>query len=381
MVAIELRDTQWNVRCEAVRNLVHAGVDIAAPIGTEVHPLAAGTIEAVIGDQTTPGHEWAGYAVIIRHDEKVGERDTFSLYLHFQNPPPFGVGDHVDPSSVIGQVGETGAAFGPHVHIEVRHFDGWLHKDWGNIYGVEGSSAAGGTFDAGVFASDWEDPALLLRGFTAAALSESPSSGEVLGASSRDARWDQATREYQAGRLTEFAQLISAMAEDGDVMAQGWLGSLFLSGTGFAKNETKALEWFRRAADAGEPGAQYNLGDMYLQGVGVQEDPTEAERWYSLAFEGYLQAAEAGDPNAQYRVGFMLEFGAGVTKDLGASASWFEKGSAQSHPASQRELGMFYLQGKGVAQDRTKAENLLILAARAGDVTAQEQLTKMKIRW
>jgi murein DD-endopeptidase MepM/ murein hydrolase activator NlpD len=46
--------------------------------------------------------------------------DGTELWYAHQNAFEVGVGDHVVPGQVIGQVGSTGNTTGPHVHIEVR---------------------------------------------------------------------------------------------------------------------------------------------------------------------------------------------------------------------------------------------------------------------
>ena len=88
----------------------HDGVDLAAPIGTPVHAVAQGTVEFV-GRQT-------GYGKVIM----------------LQNPPPYSTvyahlsrfakgirnGGTVKAGQVIGYVGRTGWATGPHLHYEVH---------------------------------------------------------------------------------------------------------------------------------------------------------------------------------------------------------------------------------------------------------------------
>ncbi|SAK50953.1 peptidase M23B [Caballeronia fortuita] len=88
----------------------HDGVDLAAPIGTPVHAAAQGTVKFV-GRQT-------GYGKVVM----------------LENPPPYSTvyahlsrfakglrnGATVRRGQVIGYVGETGWATGPHLHYEVR---------------------------------------------------------------------------------------------------------------------------------------------------------------------------------------------------------------------------------------------------------------------
>ena len=89
------------------RSRPHYGVDFAAPAGTPVHAIAAGTI-------TVAGwHGASGRMVKIRHDD-VYE----SAYAHLSRiAPDVRTGRQVKKGQVIGYVGSTGLATGPHLHL------------------------------------------------------------------------------------------------------------------------------------------------------------------------------------------------------------------------------------------------------------------------
>ncbi len=88
----------------------HLGVDYAAPIGTPVVSVAGGTVESA---------DWSGDAgrlVVVRH---AGGYET--LYLHLSSfGPGIRAGAHVNQGQLIGRVGMTGAATGPHLDYRVR---------------------------------------------------------------------------------------------------------------------------------------------------------------------------------------------------------------------------------------------------------------------
>ncbi len=90
------------------RNVPHRGIDYAAPTGTPI--LAAGDGRVVTATRTAPN----GNYVIIQH----GEQFT-TKYLHMSK---FGrgikAGVRVRQGQVIGYVGSTGWATGPHLHYE-----------------------------------------------------------------------------------------------------------------------------------------------------------------------------------------------------------------------------------------------------------------------
>jgi len=86
---------------------LHKGTDIAAPLGTSIRAVAAGTVV----ESGTKGEY--GNAVVVKTDD--GRR---MLYGH-NSANYVRVGDHVEQGQAIAAVGATGRATGPHVHFEV----------------------------------------------------------------------------------------------------------------------------------------------------------------------------------------------------------------------------------------------------------------------
>ena len=83
----------------------HLGTDYAAPYGTPIVAVADGTISK---SGRTSGN---GIYVKIRHNDKYSTQ-----YLHMQKRAPgMNVGKRVSQGDVIGYVGSTGLATGPHV--------------------------------------------------------------------------------------------------------------------------------------------------------------------------------------------------------------------------------------------------------------------------
>jgi murein DD-endopeptidase MepM/ murein hydrolase activator NlpD len=88
----------------------HKGVDYAAPAGTPIHSTSDGVIEFA-GVQNGYGN-----VVIVKHDSKYS-----TLYAHQSRiAPGIRKGAHVTQGEVIGYVGQTGWATGPHLHYEFR---------------------------------------------------------------------------------------------------------------------------------------------------------------------------------------------------------------------------------------------------------------------
>ena len=60
-----------------------------------------------------------------------------------------------------------------------------------------------------------------------------------------------------------------------------WCGSAV--STAAAKDYTKAMLWYKRAADKGNPEAMNNLSMMYAAGDGVPRNQEEAAKWFKMA--------------------------------------------------------------------------------------------------
>lgn len=84
----------------------HYGTDVAAPEGTPVAAVAAGTVTFV-----HPGMFFNGKTVLIDHG--LGLR---SVYIHLSETS-VKTGDRVDAGTRIGAIGATGRATGPHLHF------------------------------------------------------------------------------------------------------------------------------------------------------------------------------------------------------------------------------------------------------------------------
>ncbi|MCD7959462.1 MAG: sel1 repeat family protein [Ruminococcus sp.] len=65
--------------------------------------------------------------------------------------------------------------------------------------------------------------------------------------------------------------------------AQINLGVCYFCGHGVTQDYTKAVKWFRKAAEQGLAVAQNNLGWCYEHGEGVTQDYVKAKEWYRKA--------------------------------------------------------------------------------------------------
>jgi murein DD-endopeptidase MepM/ murein hydrolase activator NlpD len=94
----------------------HTGVDYAAPQGTPVLAVVSGRITRYVGGAY-------GLGMILR-----GSNGSEYLYAHLSVRSP--IGRTVTRGEVIGKVGSTGSATGPHLHLEQASGSSW---SYGNV--------------------------------------------------------------------------------------------------------------------------------------------------------------------------------------------------------------------------------------------------------
>ncbi len=153
-------------------------------------------------------------------------------------------------------------------------------------------------------------------------------------------------------------------AEQGSAAAQDVLGTAYSEGRGVPEDDAMAVEWYRKAAEQDFAKAQYNLGMMYRDGRGVPQSYVEAVKWFH-------KAAEQGSAEAQCKLGWMYGDGRGVPKDDAKAVKWFRKAAEQGDASAQYNLGWMYGDGHGVPKDDAKAVEWFRKAAEQGNAQAQ----------
>ena len=104
----------WRIHPITRKRKFHHGVDVAAPVGTELRAPADGVI--VHKGSGASG----GNTLIIKHAD-----DLFTVYYHLAKPSHLLKGTRVERGEVIAHSGNTGRSTGPHLHWEVRKSQRW----------------------------------------------------------------------------------------------------------------------------------------------------------------------------------------------------------------------------------------------------------------
>jgi len=104
------------------RYRIHHGADFPNPFGTQVVAPARGRVIAAGADDRTVYGERIGFygqLVIIQLEQEYRGQKVHVLYGHLSQVHVHFL-QEVDEGDIIGEVGMSGVAIGPHLHLEVR---------------------------------------------------------------------------------------------------------------------------------------------------------------------------------------------------------------------------------------------------------------------
>jgi len=175
------------------------------------------------------------------------------------------------------------------------------------------------------------------------------------------AGFDEAVKAYEAGDYKKAHDEWLPLAEDKDPAAMRNLGHLYRRGLGVEQDFTKALSWYKRAAEMGFDRAQANVGTMYLKGQGVPQDYVKAAEWFT-------KAARNGHMIAQYNLGVMHEFGKGVEKSKTKALAWYNLAAKAGHKQALNKLSILVAGEPDVKVKETDKPAAIAKAAKAPKV-------------
>jgi uncharacterized protein len=122
---------------------------------------------------------------------------------------------------------------------------------------------------------------------------------------------------FRSGNHSVALEKLRPLADQGNAVAQLYLGKIYMQGVGTQPDNNKAIFWARKAAKQKNTEAEYFMGFLYYYGLGTPQDYTEAMSWY-------LRAAEVGDVKAQSALGMMFVNGLGKPQDLVQAYKWLK---------------------------------------------------------
>lgn len=202
-------------------------------------------------------------------------------------------------------------------------------------------------------------------------------------------------------KLVERIIRLAASAGHADAMCM--MGVLYQEGQGVDRDDTLAVDWFRKAAEQGSTAAGFNYGLCLQNGTGIPKDEDLAALWYAKIFDVpdaqinlgalydrrgesakavrcYREAADMGHAVAQHNLGCCYENGEGVEKDVEQAVSLYRKAADQGYAVAQCHLGKCYEYGVGVDQDFNFAAVWYRLAKSQGYPAAAECLQRVEYK-
>jgi TPR repeat protein len=157
---------------------------------------------------------------------------------------------------------------------------------------------------------------------------------------------------------------LQTIAENGNATAQRMLASMYEQGDGVAKDMSKAITWYRKAAALNDDVAQFYLGYLYYQAMGLKKDYKQAFIWFS-------KAAQQGNADFQYNLGNLYRYGEGTEVDLKSAVKWYQLAANQDQSNAQFDLASLSADGMQINQDLIAAYVWYTLASAQIDTSAQ----------
>lgn len=202
-----------------------------------------------------------------------------------------------------------------------------------------------------------------------------------------EAQARMAAEYMQDSNFTRAFELYQMAARNGSTAGQNGLGEMYYYGNGVAKNKEEAAKWFQLAADKEMPEALCNLGNMYHKGEGgIKKDDSKAvqlfrkagdmgyaEAWFRLGSEFsygdskvrnfYRKGAKLGHAGCQSGIAwyYLSEF-----YEYDEALRWYTMAANQGWPMAQYNIGVMYEKGLGMDKDLQKAFSMYLAAASNG---------------
>ena len=184
----------------------------------------------------------------------------------------------------------------------------------------------------------------------------------------------------------------------GNLSACNHLALALAEGMGIDKNPQRAMEVYQKACEGGYKLSCRNLGLLLRDGRGVAVDVMRAEMLLDKACKGnvpfactnvgdldvalaikgaggrwkpavshYKLGCDSGDPTACRQIGILYLEGKGLPKSTSAAAVWLQRACLPDDAVACRLLGAMAMQGLGVPRDLERGKQLLTRSCDAKD--------------
>jgi len=135
----------------------------------------------------------------------------------------------------------------------------------------------------------------------------------------------------------------------------------------------RSLPWFLAIFSSGVicTAADFSTG---LEAYNKGDFATAAKEWRPLA--------DQGDAAVQYNIGLLYLDGKGVPQDPAQAVKWFTRSAEQDYTEAQHDLGAMFGAGQGVKRDYIQAYKWLNICAAKGNsgCVSQRDLVAKKLK-
>jgi uncharacterized protein len=149
------------------------------------------------------------------------------------------------------------------------------------------------------------------------------------------------------------------------------IGDMYQKGDDLPQSSSKAVDWYRKAAEDGEGRAQMKLASLLLQGQNATSNYGEVHRLCEKA------ASLKFSPGA-YCMGQLYEQGLGVERDISKAAKWFSEAANMGLAIAAFRVGEMYWKGEGLQQDRISAYEFIYLASTSDLPEARQERERLE---
>jgi len=148
------------------------------------------------------------------------------------------------------------------------------------------------------------------------------------------------------------------------------IGDMYQKGDDLQQSSSKAVDWYRKAAENGEGRAQMKLVSVLLQGQSATN--------YGEVRGLCEKAANLNFPPGAYCMGHLYEQGLGVERDISKAAKWFSAAANMGLAAAAFRVGEMYWKGEGLKQDRISAYEFIYLASTSDLPEARQERERLE---
>ncbi len=183
-----------------------------------------------------------------------------------------------------------------------------------------------------------------------------------------------AKKSYNKGNYEKALKYFNNASDDGNFIADWYLGHMYRLGRGVAKNPAVAYSYYRRVAENFDPDepdknrlrvtvdSQLQLANYQRSGILSAQLKANPQ----LAARTFLRLATAyAHPGALYALGVMSIEGEGMKKNPQQGLKWLNAAVRKHSPQAAAYLAELYVSGKVVRFDETRALMWYIIAADA----------------